>query len=220
VALTVLTWNLFHGRAVPAAGRSLLGEFAEALAAWDWDAALLQEVPPWWAPALARRSRAEHDTALTSRNTLLPVRRRLADRWPDILRSNGGGANVILSRAGLTDRRVRRLRRWPERRVVHGVRLDTGAWVVNLHGSAHREDRAAVDLQRAVHAALGWVGRAPVVLGGDLNLRAPLPDMGIAPVAGHSVDHLLARGLRPVGEPGQLVRGALSDHAPLRATLA
>ena len=55
--MLVLTWNLFHGRAVPPAGRDLLGDFAAALAGWDWDVALLQEVPPWWPPELGRAVR-------------------------------------------------------------------------------------------------------------------------------------------------------------------
>src|SRR5947209_5556043 len=67
----VLTWNLFHGRAVPGTGRDLLAEFARSLAGWSWDVALLQEVPPWWAPALARECGAEVALALTSRNALL-----------------------------------------------------------------------------------------------------------------------------------------------------
>ena len=50
----ILTWNLFHGRAVPDVPRPLGGAFARMLAGWDWDVALLQEVPPWWPPRLAR----------------------------------------------------------------------------------------------------------------------------------------------------------------------
>ncbi len=46
--MRVLTWNLMHGRAVPPAGRELFDEFALALAGWEWEVALLQEVPPWW----------------------------------------------------------------------------------------------------------------------------------------------------------------------------
>src|SRR5947208_2826130 len=53
VVLSLLTWNLFHGRAVPPAGRELLREFTAALDSCEWDAALLQEVPPWWPEALA-----------------------------------------------------------------------------------------------------------------------------------------------------------------------
>ena len=56
VAMRVLTWNLFHGRAVPDAPRELLDEFAAQLAAWAWDVALLQEVPPWWPPAAGPRA--------------------------------------------------------------------------------------------------------------------------------------------------------------------
>src|ERR687896_730461 len=57
--MRVLTWNLFHGRALPPAGRDLQPQFAAALAGWDWDVALLQEVPPWWPPALARACDAQ-----------------------------------------------------------------------------------------------------------------------------------------------------------------
>ena len=52
--MRVLTWNLFHGRSVPDAPRELLAEFAARLAGWEWDVALLQEVPPWWPPELGR----------------------------------------------------------------------------------------------------------------------------------------------------------------------
>src|SRR6185369_6435905 len=51
-AVRVLTWNLFHGRSVPPSGRSLTSAFAAALAGWEWDVALLQEVPPWFPPLL------------------------------------------------------------------------------------------------------------------------------------------------------------------------
>ena len=59
-ALLVLTWNLYHGRAVPPAGRLLLlDEYgAPPSRAADWDVALLQEVPPWWPPELGRGERS------------------------------------------------------------------------------------------------------------------------------------------------------------------
>jgi len=44
--MLVLTWNLFHGRSVPDAPREQLADFAARLAGWEWDVALLQEVPP------------------------------------------------------------------------------------------------------------------------------------------------------------------------------
>ena len=98
VVWRLLTWNLFHGRAVPPAGRELLGEFTAALGAWEWDAALLQEVPPWWAAELASALDADYRMVLTSRNALPGVRRAIAVRWPDLIKSNGGGCDAILVR--------------------------------------------------------------------------------------------------------------------------
>jgi len=134
----VLTWNLFHGRSAPETPRSLFDEFATTLAGWEWDVALLQEVPPWWPVQLGRATRASARMALTSRNLLGPLQRCVAERRPDLVKSWGGGANAILVRdRGIREHRVRRLRLTPERRVVHGVRLDDGTWVSNLHGPAH-----------------------------------------------------------------------------------
>ena len=135
VIARVLTWNLKHGRAVPSAGRDLFDEFAGALAGWEWDVALLQEVPPWWPAPLAARLHAEQRLVLTSRNAALPLRRAIAKRWPDLIKSNGGGANAILVRGDtITEHRSRRLCIWPERRWVHAVRLHgAGIWVANTH---------------------------------------------------------------------------------------
>src|SRR3954447_2899899 len=113
--MRVLTWNLFHGRAVPEIRRSLLPEFTTMLAGWEWDVALLQEVPPWWPPALAAACGARHAAAPTSRNFAPPVRRAMASRAPDVLKSNGGGANAILVRGELTARARVRLTVRPER---------------------------------------------------------------------------------------------------------
>src|SRR6476660_8024403 len=96
--MIVLSWNLFHGRAVPERHHALLGEFAAHLAAWEWDVALLQEVLPWWPPALGRAAGASARTALTSRNQLLCLRRAIAVRRPDLIKSGAGGANAILVR--------------------------------------------------------------------------------------------------------------------------
>jgi endonuclease/exonuclease/phosphatase family metal-dependent hydrolase len=212
----VLTWNLYHGRALPPAGHALLGAFAAALAGWEWDVALLQEVPPWWPPALAAATRAQERHVLTSRNLGLPLRRAIAARDPDRLGANGGGANAILVRGAILEHRSALLRRWPERRRAHGVRLADGTWVVNLHAHDAPAERARADCERARAAALAWAGGAALVLGGDLNLRRPAL-AGLRHVAGHHVDHVLARGLGGTG--GALERGRLSDHAPVLATL-
>jgi endonuclease/exonuclease/phosphatase family metal-dependent hydrolase len=206
----VLTWNLFHGRSVPETRHDLRDEFAARLASWEWDVALLQEVPPWWPGLWPWTS----DVVLTSRNFGLPVRRWLADRWPDAMKSSGGGSNAILVRSGGVDARWRRrLRWWPERRVAHGVRLGS-TWVVNLHAQVHSDARASADLARA---ASRWASEPFVVLGGDTNVRRPRAD-GFAVMGGHGVDHVLARGFVSAGV-SVLERGPLSDHAPVLVEL-
>jgi endonuclease/exonuclease/phosphatase family metal-dependent hydrolase len=211
----VLTWNLYHGRSVPPAGRDLQAEFAAALAGWDWDVALLQEVPPWWPPALARACDAQQRTALTSRNALPALRRFVAQRAPDLIKSNGGGANAILVRTAcgpIVEHRRVLLRRWPERRVAHGVRLGSGMWCANLHAQVHSAARAQADIERAATAVLGWTGGGPALLGGDCNVPAPAAP-GFEALGGHGVDHVLGHGCRAAGAPEIPDRGRLSDHA-------
>lgn len=219
--MEILTWNLFHGRSVPPAGRDLQAQFAAALAGWAWDVALLQEVPPWWAPALARACDAHARTALTSRNELPALRRAIAVRAPDLIKSGGGGANVILVRAPtarITDHRRVLLRRRPERRVCHAVRLDGGLWCANLHAQVHSEQRAQADIDRAAAAARAWAGDDPVLLGGDFNVRVPAAS-GFAYLGGDGVDHVLGLRVAATGPLRVLERGRLSDHAPLLLTL-
>lgn len=226
--MRVLTWNLFHGRSRPPAGRELSAEFAATLAAWDWDVALLQEVPPWWPPLLARAASADHRVALTSRNLGLRLRRALAERWPDAVKSNGGGCNAVLARRGIVEHRAVRLRLWPERRVAQLVRLEDRVCIANYHGSA-RVPLAEAELAALWARALPWSGGAPLVVGGDLNLRHPTPPCdGVLHVASRDVDHLFARALvqsapaqrldvRSALAAGRLVE--LSDHVPLVASL-
>ncbi len=213
--LRVLTWNLLHGRSVPPAGRDLFDEFCAALAGWEWDVALLQEVPPWWPPSLGRVLSADQRLVLTSRNALLPVRRAIAVRRPDLIKSNGGGCNAILARGEtVAEFRWRRLAVWPERRWVHAVLLPRGGiWVANLHGGGPVRDAV-----RATETVVRWAGpETPVVLGGDFNIRGlALP--GFDHAGGHEVDHVFVRGLAPVAWE-VLERGRLSDHAPVRVSL-
>jgi endonuclease/exonuclease/phosphatase family metal-dependent hydrolase len=219
MSLRVLTWNLFHGRALPARDENLLDAFAAQLSAWSWDVALLQEVPPWWPSSLARACDAHARHALTSRNALLPLRRALALRRPELLKSNGGGCNAILVRGlgGVTEHARRRLCVWPERRVVHAVRVGDGTWFSNVHASTH-PPHARHDLAEAHAAVSRWVGDAPLVFGGDCNVvRVELA--GLAHVGGSHVDHVLVRGLASQASAEILDRGPLSDHAPLRVTL-
>ena len=215
--MRVLTWNLFHGRAAPPAGRDLEGEFAAALASWDWDVALLQEVPPWWPPALAAACDAQQRTVLTSRNALPALRRAIARRAPDVIKSNGGGANAILVRpaaGAIEDHRRVLLRRWPERRVCHAVALADGRWIANLHAQVRSAQRAQADIERAAAATLSWAHERPALLGGDLNVRDPRAT-GFEQLGGHRVDHVMGRGFAAVGAPELPGRGRLSDHAPV-----
>jgi endonuclease/exonuclease/phosphatase family metal-dependent hydrolase len=216
----VLAWNLFHGRAQPPAGRALDAPFAATLAGWDWDVALLQEVPPWWPAPLAAACGAQVRAVRTSRNAGLPLRRAVARRAPDLIKSNGGGANAILVRGrAIHEHRMRRLCRRPERRWAHGVALPGGeGWVVNLHASTHPPGRNAADLALAAEAARAWAGSGPLILGGDLNATYPRL-AGLRHVAGHHVDHVLVAGW-VADEPGELLdAGPLSDHRPLRVGL-
>ena len=214
--IVVLSWNLFHGRAVPAAGRPLFAEFSAALAGWEWDVALLQEVPPWWPAKLGAACGASTRMALTSRNSLLFVRRAIASRWPDLLKSNGGGCNAILVRgAAIGEHRKLELTRLPERRVMHGVALGAAGWVVNLHASTHPPEQRRADLFLAAATPLEWAAGAPLVFGGDLNSTRPAMP-GLVHVAGHHVDHVFTNG-RPAVAPGELLdAGMLSDHKALR----
>ncbi len=218
--LRVLTWNLKHGRAEPSAGRDLLNEFAAALSDWVWDTALLQEVPPWWPALLGEHVGAEWNLVLTSRNAGLTIRRAIATRWPDLIKSNGGGANAILVRGrGIAEHRTLRLRLLPERRWLQGIRLDDGTWIGNLHASVRNEAGAVGEAQLAARTITTWAAGAPAVLGGDFNVRSLSLD-GFAYAGGFDVDHVFARRLSAVSGADVLERGTLSDHAPVAVTLA
>jgi endonuclease/exonuclease/phosphatase family metal-dependent hydrolase len=268
IVLRVLSWNLFHGRDFPPdpalrtwrsrllgvsernathvqVNRPLFDEFSGWLAGGQWSVALLQEAPPRWFPALARRARAHGAIALTSRNFGAPLRRLAAAVNPDLIASNEGGSNQLLVRPRARIAVVRRetLTLLPERRRMLFARLELDggrrACVANLHASAGREQAAAVEVERAAELAVEWAGRDSLVFGGDLNLRQrSSPDLfarleerfGLVGATGpDAIDHLLARGLEPLEGARRLaperreVRGddglrmRLSDHAPVIA---
>lgn len=216
-----------HGRSQPPAGRDLLDEFAASLAGWEWDVALLQEVPPWWPQALAAQlgGGTQYERVLTSRNELLPLRRALAVRWPDAIKSAGGGANAMLVRRAdlrIAERRTLLLCRRPERRRLHAMRLLAAGrelWVGNLHATVHDDPAARREAEQARVAIARWAAGAPLVLGGDFNVRR-LALAGLAAAANHDVDYVFIAGLEAVGEAEVLHRGVLSDHAPVAVTLA
>jgi endonuclease/exonuclease/phosphatase family metal-dependent hydrolase len=218
--MRVLTWNLFHGRSVPDTPRSLLEDFGSTLAAWEWDVALLQEVPPWWPGPLAQAAGAQARAVLTSRNFGAAARRWVADRRPDLIKSNGGGANAILVRPGggaIGRHGTALIRWWPERRYVHAVQLDDGLWVANVHAST-KPRRAHADMGRAGGALAGWARGEPALLGGDANVDNPRVE-GFEDLGGGGIDRFLGRGVSG-GAVEVLDPGALSDHAPVRIAVS
>jgi endonuclease/exonuclease/phosphatase family metal-dependent hydrolase len=269
--ITVLSWNLFHGRDFPPdpglrtwrsrllridesndthvqVNRDLTAEFATLLASAAWDVAMLQECPPRFAGPLARASGAECHRVFTSRNELGFWRALLARQNPDLIASGEGGSNTTLVRVpgklgGIAERRELAIHEGePERRAMAFTRTASGVCVANLHATNDRPPLAVEDVLRAARAASGWAGGAPLIFGGDLNLRpAEDPELftrlaaefGLdSPITGpRAIDHVLARGLEVTAAPvqwpperrelpldGKVLR--LSDHAPVEARFA
>jgi endonuclease/exonuclease/phosphatase family metal-dependent hydrolase len=267
VELTALSWNLFHGRDFPPdpelrtwrsrllrlqernethvqINRDLTEEFATMLSGWEWDLAMLQECPPRFAEPLARACGAEWHRTLTSRNSLGALRGLLARQNPDLMASGEGGSNLILVRVpgklgGIAERREVAIHEGePERRAMGFVRTASGICIANLHATNDWPKLAEVDVVKAARAALSWAGGAPLLFGGDLNLRPGKnpriferlrDEFGLAPfTAPDAIDHVLCRGLEVLEAPtkwppekrelplaGRALR--LSDHAPVQA---
>jgi len=203
--------------------RSLFADFATALAGLRWDLALLQESPPRWAPALTEALGAEAHLTLTSRNWLPRLQGLVADFNPDLIASSEGGSNLTLVRGALlhsTDAAIAERRELvihegrPERRTMAFTRLAAGLCVANLHATNDRPELAGPEVLRAAETAVSWAGDAPLLFGGDLNLRPALqPEVfeqlrerhGLEPpTAPKAIDHLLARGVEIVETPAPL----------------
>ena len=230
--------------------RSLFEEFAGVLSGAEWNVCMLQECPPRWAEGLADECQAGVYCALTSRNWLAPLRRAVAQHNPDLLGSWEGGSNLTLARPPwqivegasvllnpLRERRLRERRRLALVRLVHDSRE---VCVGNLHLSAGASDQAVREARRAAETALEWARGAPLVLGGDFNVRGSHEIFGdlcsLMELCGatnpHGIDHILSRGLDTVSEPVSWAPGRreldvltglehrrlrLSDHAPVEA---
>lgn len=266
--LTALSWNLFHGRDHPPdpklrtwrsrllrfdernethvqVNRDLTEEFATVLSGAEWDVAMLQEVPPRFAEPLAQACGAEWHRTLTSRNGLGGLRRLLARQNPDLIASGEGGSNLILVRVpgklgGIAERREIAIHEGePERRAMGFVRTASGVCFANLHATNDWPKLAAEDVVKAARAALEWAAGAPLVFGGDLNLRPGVQpriferlrgECGLdgPPTGPTAIDHIFVRGLEVLEPPrawppeqrelpldGRALR--LSDHAPVQA---
>jgi endonuclease/exonuclease/phosphatase family metal-dependent hydrolase len=259
-----VTWNLFHGRDRPPGkelyglgarllvrdvrgtshiqvNRSLREEFTTVLRRDPWDVLFLQEAPPRWHGWLGESLDAAGAMALTSRNLLGSLRGRLADWNPDLMGAQEGGSNQILARAPwrVAATRTLLLARLPERRVMLAARLEhpdrRALWVANLHASFHSPAPAEREVLAAAGVASSLAAGAPLVFGGDLNLR-PATSPGAfgrlaelhgltGPTAPRAIDHLLVAGMGGQPEPAELpvswrelpdsasgLRLRLSDH--------
>jgi endonuclease/exonuclease/phosphatase family metal-dependent hydrolase len=95
---------------------------------------------------------------------------------------------------------------------VHAVRLGD-LWVANLHAQVRPRLAAREDIARAGAVALEWAGDAPLLLGGDFNVKDPAV-AGLRDAGGHGIDRVLVRGFEP-GVRELPDRQGLSDHAPV-----
>ena len=194
------------------AGRDLLADFAALLAGWEWDVALLQEVPPWWPPAARPRVAAPSArTALTSRNCLLPLRRALAPSAGPTSSSPGRRRRQRDPRARRGDRAstaARRCARGPSGAWCTASASSDGSWVAQPPRPGRTPRRARRPTSpRAAATAIAWAGDAPVVLGGDLN---------IAPIrTAPGFDHVGRPQRRPRPRPG-LAAGEPAAYAGAR----
>jgi endonuclease/exonuclease/phosphatase family metal-dependent hydrolase len=266
VELTAISWNLFHGRDFPPdpalstwrsrllrasernethvqVNRDLLSEFSRLLAGAKWDVALLQECPPRWWEQLAEACGAKAHGVLTSRNSLGALRSFAARLNPDLIASGEGGSNLTLVRNGeIAARRELTIHAGrPERRAMAFSRTASRLCIANLHATNDRPELATEDVLRAAEAACEWADEAPLIFGGDLNLRpqespAVFEELGErfglgSPTGPQAIDHLLVRGFEVVDPPrqwpaeqrevsagGRAIR--LSDHAPVEACFA
>ncbi len=188
--------------------RDLTTEFATLLAGAAWDVALLQECPPRFAAPLARACSAEGHRALTSRNSLGPLRGLLARQNPDLMASGEGGSNLTLVRVpgrlgGIAERRELAIHEGaPERRSMALTRTASGVCIANLHATNDAPKLATEDVLLAARAATEFAGGAPLLFGGDLNLR---------PAEDPEVFERLREELRPDGADG-----AAGDRPPAR----
>ena len=266
--MQVLSWNLYHGRDFPPdpalftlrsrllrvternathvqVNRLLRDQFAGWIAECEWDVAMLQETPPLWFRALARRARSNGLRVLTSRNVVPPLQRFAANLNPDLIASWEGGSNQLLVRGPgrILEQRRMTLTLRPERRTMLWARVElpdgASVCIANLHASAGLPQKASAELLAAAAAAVEWSEGDPLVFGGDMNLRPGRDQFAFVelrerfglgdPTGPNAIDHLLARGLEVVEPPrrlppeerelpepeGRSLR--LSDHGPVVA---
>jgi hypothetical protein len=200
VQFTAIAWNLFHGRDFPPdpglftwgsrllrvsehnathvqVNRELLDEFAAVLAGAEWDvgAAAGDAAPLRRAAGAGLRRRGAPGLDLAQRPRAL--RAAAARLNPDLIASGEGGSNLTLVRrggalGGIVERRGIAVHEGrPERRAMALTRTASGVCLANLHATSNQPPLAVADVLLAARAAVEFTGEAPLLFGGDLNLR-------------------------------------------------
>ena len=114
---------------------------------------------------------------LTSRNSLGALRAAAARLNPDLIASGEGGSNLTLVRpggalGGIVERRELAIHEGrPERRAMALTRTAAGVCIANLHATNDVPALAVEDVLLAAGAATEFAAGAPLLFGGDLNLR-------------------------------------------------
>ncbi|MEZ5099499.1 MAG: endonuclease/exonuclease/phosphatase family protein [Thermoleophilia bacterium] len=242
--LLARTWNVFHGRTVPAGGGERLERMVRLAAGDRPDVLALQEVPVWALPRLAAWSGMRACWAVARPALAGPAARTLTALAPGLVRSGlTGQANALLlgERIEPTGRpaALRLTPPWPraggEPRVVQAVPArfgDRELLVAHAHLAHAPPSSAAGQLLRTAAWLEARADGAAVVLLGDLNLAPGETDaFARLEAAGWSrpgpwIDHVLARGLVPTRGPeawpdarrrdGERL---LSDHRPVEADM-
>jgi endonuclease/exonuclease/phosphatase family metal-dependent hydrolase len=221
--IRVVTFNIEHGKRVLEAAE-ILGARSELKGA---DIVLLQEMQATGVEEIARRLSlnavyypASHHTRNDRDigNAILspwPIEERWKIVLPHLSRLSHHARVAVAARVRIGECRLR----------VYCLHIGTP---INLSGGQRREQLAAV-VEDARDSA------DPILVGGDFNSRGmaewlaaqgfdwPTRDVGkTTTLLAFSSDHVLVRGLPPVGNPSTgVVRdtGRISDHYPVWATL-
>jgi endonuclease/exonuclease/phosphatase family metal-dependent hydrolase len=226
VNLQIRTWNIAHGRDVPAGDghghvrRKLLDEMAALMVEERPDIVMLQEVPVWAAGHLRRATGMGVTLApcygahVPFLHVPLPVALGAAvgRALPDLVRTQvEGQANAVLYGERMllvSARRVQinqRQRLRGEPRIAQLVRLrhrTAGRELVVANVHADPGDNRQ-QLERAGYMLERFARGAPMVLGGDLNVDASSPALRALVARGWvensqavDIDHILVRGLQ------------------------
>lgn len=245
MGLLVRTWNLFHGRTVPAVGGERVEAMVRLASADGPDLLALQELPVWALPHLARWSGMRATSTIARPSLAGAAARPLTALAPGLVRSGlTGQANALLLGARVEPvgrpATLRLTPPWPraggEPRVVQAV---PARWQGRdlLVGHGHLSHVPTTRAEHELARTAAWLEQragpgTALLLVGDLNL-APAETDAFARLAasgwsrpGPWIDHVLGRGLVPGRGPEAWPDARrrdgdrlLSDHRPVEADM-